>query len=261
LAQRRAAASRPHPKRKPGRPKAVAAEPGPRGGSRKGVATRQLILDAAERCLAEGDFDGVSLRSIGEAAGVDIALVNYHFGSKENLVREVISRRAQVIHDARVQALEEARHKAGNVSPSVDAIVTAFLEPWLKKLASGNADWQNYNRLLCRMSMMPKYLPLASASLDGTALHFINALRAALPKASPQSIYWGYMFLLGAMVQVMAGTGRVERLSNGLCRCDDVDGVLSEMVPFVAGGLHALETPGKRGATAAAAHALLDVTS
>jgi AcrR family transcriptional regulator len=258
LAQRRTAASRPPPKRKPGRPKAAAAT-GARGGSRKGVATRQLILDAAERCLAEGDFDGVSLRAIAEAAGVDIALVNYHFGAKENLLRDVINRRAQVIHEARVQALEEARHEAGNASPSVEAIVTAFLEPWLKKLASGNAHWQNYNRLLCRMSMMAKYLPLASGSLDATALHFINALRAALPKASAKSIYWGYMFLVGAMVQVMAGTGRVERLSNGLCHSEDVDGVLQEMVPFVAGGLRALETTGRRGA-AAAARPLLDVT-
>lgn len=260
MAQRRTAASRPHPKRKPGRPKAAKAGQGPRGGLRKGMATRQVILDAAERCLAAGDFDGVSLRSIGDAAGVDIALVNYHFGSKENLVREVISRRAQVIHEARVRALEEARAKAGTASPSVDAIVTAFLEPWLKKLASGNANWQNYNRVLCRLTIMPKYQVLVSGSLDVTALHFINALRTALPNASPASIYWGYMFLIGAMVQVMAGTGRVERLSNGLCRTDDVDGVLKEMVPFVAGGLRALETLGKRGA-AAALRPLIDARS
>jgi AcrR family transcriptional regulator len=222
----------------------------PRGGSRKGAATRQMILDAAERCLAEVDFDGVSLRSIGDAAGVDIALLNYHFGSKENLVHEVISRRTAVIHEARVGALEAARHKAGTAPPTVDAIVTAFLEPWLKKLASDNANWQNYNRLLCRLSMMPKYLPLISGSLDATALHFINALRTALPKAPAKSVYWGYMFLLGAMVQVMAGTGRVERLSHGLCRSDDIDAVIKEMVPFIAGGLRALENNGKRGSQA-----------
>lgn len=250
MAQRRTATSRPQPKKKTVKPKAVETEQAPRGGSRKGAATRQTILDAAERCLAEGDFDGVSLRSISDAAGVDIALLNYHFGSKENLVSEVISRRAQVIHEARVRALEEARHKAGTNSPTVDAIVIAFLEPWLKKLASDNANWQNYNRLLCRLSMMPKYLPLVSDCLDPTALHFINALRSALPKAAPKSIYWGYMFLLGAMVQVMAGTGRVERLSHGLCQSEDIDAVLKEMVPFIAGGLRALEGNGKRGAQA-----------
>jgi hypothetical protein len=89
--------------------------------------------------------------------------------------------------------------------------------------------------------MMPKYLPLVSDLLDPTALHFINAMRAALPKASPQSIYWGYTFMLGAMVQVMAATGRVELLSRGLCRNDDIDQVLTQLVPFISGGLYSLE--------------------
>ena len=212
-------------------------------GARRGETTKQTILDAAERCLAEGDFDGVSLRTITDAAKVDLALVNYHFGSKENLVREVIARRARILHEARVLALEEARSEAGTISPSVEAIVTAFLEPFLTRLASGDPGWQCYNRVICQLSMMPKYLPLASSVLDPTALHFINALRAALPNASAKSVFWGYMFLLGAMIQVMASTGRVEKLSRGLCRTDDIESVLREIVPFVTGGLCALNAP------------------
>lgn len=211
------------------------------GGARRGDITRRLILDAAERCLAAGDFDGVSLRTISEAAGVDIALVNYHFGSKESLVEEVTERRAREVHDARVLALEEARHAAGTAPPDVEAVVTAFLGPWLKRISSGGAGWQNYNRMLCRLTMMPKYLPLVSKLLDPTALHFINALRAALPKASPESIYWGYMFLLGAVVQIMAGTGRIEQLSRGLCTTEDINAAMREIVPFVCQGLRALE--------------------
>jgi AcrR family transcriptional regulator len=212
--------------------------------TRRSETTKQTIIDAAERCLAEGDFDGVSLRTITEAAGVDLALVNYHFGSKENLVAEVIGRRARLLHEARVLALEEARHRAGNASPSVDAIVTAFLEPWFSRLFTGDQGWRAYNRLLCQLSMMPKYLPLTSTVLDPTALHFINALRTALPRATPEGIYWGYFFLLGPMMQVMAGTGRIERLSHGLCRLDDLEQVLTYMVPFVSGGLYALERAG-----------------
>lgn len=212
------------------------------GGARRGDATRQVILDAAEGCLAAGDFDGVSLRTISEAAGVDIALVNYHFGSKESLVEEVTERRAREVHDARVLALEEARHAAGTAPPDVEAVVTAFLGPWLKRISSGKPGWQNYNRLLCRLTMMPKYLPLVSKLLDPTALHFINALRAALPKANPESVYWGYMFLLGAVVQIMAGTGRIEQLSRGLCTTEDINAAMREIVPFVCQGLRALES-------------------
>ena len=205
------------------RPKTRTSEPAPRGGSRRGAATKEAILDAAERCFAEGDFDGVSLRAITDAAGVDLALANYHFGSKDNLVREVISRRARIVHEARVLALEEARHAAGTTSPTVDAVVLAFINPWLDRLATGDAGWRSYNRLLCQLTMMPKYLPLVSDSLNSTALHFINALRAAAPNAPTRSIYWGYMFMLGALIQVMAGTGRIERLSHGLCQSNDIE--------------------------------------
>lgn len=130
---------------------------------------------------------------------------------------------------------------AGTAPPDVEAVVTAFLEPWLKRISSGDAGWQNYNRLLCRLTMMPKYLLLVSKLLDPTALHFINALRAALPKASQELIYWGYMFLLGAVVQIMAGTGRIEQLSRGLCTTDNINAAMREIVPFVCHGLRALE--------------------
>jgi AcrR family transcriptional regulator len=229
-----------------GRTAAVAAparKAAPRGARvvpRRGDATRLAILNAAERCFGEGGFDGVSLRTITEAAGVDLALANYHFGSKENLLREVIARRARVVHDDRVRALEMARQEAGTRAPAVEAIVTAFLEPLLRRLADGDRGWRYYASLASQLDVLPQFIALTSDVLDPTALHFINALRAALPKASPRSIYWGYMFLIGAMVQVMSATGRIERLSRGLCRSDDIEGALRELVPFVSAGLRAL---------------------
>jgi AcrR family transcriptional regulator len=207
---------------------------------RRGDATRLAILNAAERCFGESGFDGVSLRTITEVAGVDLALANYHFGSKDNLLREVIARRARIVHDDRVRALESARHDAGVCSPSIEAIVTAFLEPLLRRLNGGDRGWRYYASLVSQLDVLPQFIGLTKV-LDPTALHFINALRVALPKAPSRSIYWGYMFLLGAMVQVMSATGRIERLAIGLCRSNDIEGALREMVPFISAGLRALE--------------------
>jgi AcrR family transcriptional regulator len=226
-------------------PRGKAAARGDRVAVRRGDTTRLSILDAAERCFAESGFDGVSLRAITERAKVDSALVNYHFGTKENLLHEVIARRARIVHDERVRALELARQQAGTRSPSVEAIVTAFLAPMLRHLAEGDAGWRHYGSLVSHLDVLPKFTALASGVLDPTALHFINALRLALPNAPEQSIYWGYMFLLGSMVQVMSATGRIERLSRGLCRSDDVEGALRELVPFVSGGLRALGSESK----------------
>jgi AcrR family transcriptional regulator len=223
-------------------PKRKAAPRGVQRMPRRGDTTRLSILDAAERCFGESGFDGVSLRAITELAGVDLALVNYHFGSKDNLLREVIARRARIVHDERVRALEAARHDAGTRSPSIEAIVTAFLEPLLRRLISDDRGWRYYGSLASQLDVLPQFVGLTSDVLDPTALHFINALRLALPKAPPQAVYWGYMFLIGSMVQVMSATGRIERLSRGLCRSDDIEGALRELVPFVSAGLRALGT-------------------
>jgi len=213
---------------------------GRRRGARRGETTRHLILEAAERCFADRGFDGVSLRVITHLAGVDLALVNYHFGSKDDLLRAVIARRARLVHDDRVRALEAARHDAGTRSPSVEAIVTAFLEPLLRRLIAGGRGWRCYGRIVSQLNVLPQFVGLTGDVLDPTALHFINALRLALPKTPAPSIYWGYMFLIGSMVQVISATGRIERLSRGLCRSDDVEGALRELVPFVSAGMRAL---------------------
>jgi AcrR family transcriptional regulator len=226
-------AANPVPRRK-ARPRAE------HGVARRGETTRIAILDAAERCFGEGGFDGVSLRTITEVAGVDLALANYHFGTKDNLLREVVARRARIVHDDRVRALEAARHKAGSRSPSIEAIVIAFLEPLLRRLIRGGRGWRYYGSLVSQLDVLPQFVALTSDVLDPTAIHFINALRLALPKTPPRSIYWGYMFLIGSMVQVMSATGRIDRLSHGLCRSNDIDGALRELVPFVSAGLRAL---------------------
>ena len=207
---------------------------------RRGDTTRLAILNAAERCFGESGFDGVSLRTITEVAGVDLALANYHFGTKDNLLREVIARRARIVHDDRVRALEVARQGAGSKSPSLESIVTAFLEPLLRRLTSGDRGWRHYGSLTSQLDVLPQFVDLTGDVLDPTALHFINALRLALPRTPARRIYWGYMFMIGTMVQVMSATGRIERLSRGLCRSDDIDGALRELVPFVSAGLRAL---------------------
>jgi AcrR family transcriptional regulator len=214
---------------------------GERAVVRRGDTTRLSILDAAERSFAESGFDGVSLRTITERAGVDLALANYHFGSKENLLHEVIARRVRLVHDDRVKALELARQQAGTQSPSVEAIVAAFLAPMFARLGNGDAGWRHYASLISQLDVLPKFTALASGVLDPTAVHFINALRLAMPQAPEASVYWGYMFMLGTMIQVISATGRIERLSRGLCRSDDVDAALREMVPFVSAGLRAME--------------------
>ena len=84
--------------------RARAARVAPGTGSRS-AATRERILDAAEKLFAERGYHGVSIRDVTGAAEVDVALVNYHFGSKEMLLEAVVARRADQLVDEWKRAL------------------------------------------------------------------------------------------------------------------------------------------------------------
>ena len=93
--------------------------------------TRERLLDAAERLFAEAGYTA-SLRDITAAAGANLAAVNYHFGSKEELVKAVLLRRVGPIN------AERRRRLAALESPTTEDVVRAFLEPALR--AIGGAD-------------------------------------------------------------------------------------------------------------------------
>src|SRR5580692_2063793 len=87
---------------------------------------KERILDAAERLFARHGFYGVSVRDITEAAGVDVALVGYHFGSKRELFAAVFQRRAELLNPERLAMLEEVRHAGQRRAPTLEEIVNAF---------------------------------------------------------------------------------------------------------------------------------------
>jgi AcrR family transcriptional regulator len=91
-------------------------------------STKDRILGAAEELFALHGFAGTSLRQVTTQADVNIAAVNYHFGSKENLVNEVFRRRMDEMTAARMGQLEKARvEHPGELRP----VLAAFVEPAL----------------------------------------------------------------------------------------------------------------------------------
>ena len=110
--------------------------------------TKDKIMDAAEKLFARRGFHGTSVRDITGAAGVDLSLVNYHFGSKKELLAAVIERRGQVLNEERVRRLVEERLRAAPEPPSTEAIVDAFFDPILDLLAHAGPGWHSYFSLL-----------------------------------------------------------------------------------------------------------------
>ena len=209
--------------------------------SRPKRTTKDKIMDAAEKLFAKKGFHGASLRNITTAAGVDLALVNYHFGSKERLLAAVLDRRGQVLNEERLQRLAAVRLSAAPHPPSTEAVVDAFLDPILDRLAHAGSGWHNYFSLVAFVNNSPEWgRKLMGKTFNGVVREFIQAVMDSLPGSEPEDIYWGYNFLTGALTLSLAETGRLDALSDGRCRSDDVAALNARLSPYVVAGLRGL---------------------
>ncbi|RMB08488.1 TetR/AcrR family transcriptional regulator [Eilatimonas milleporae] len=198
---------------------------------------KDRILDAAEALFAKHGFDGVTMRQVAMAASVDVALPNYHFGSKRGLFDAVLLRRAEVLNRERLQALEDCTKAAGSGGPAAEAIIDAFLRPLLSDSHAEEEGWRHYYELIAQVNNSPEWGGvLMTKYFDPLVRRFMEALKRALPQADEADIYWCYHFLSGALTLTFAQTGRIDHLSGGKCRSDDLQAAYERMVPFVAAG-------------------------
>jgi AcrR family transcriptional regulator len=200
------------------------------------VSTRERILEKAEHVFAEFGFDGASIRQIGLAAGVPVALLGYHFGSKEGLYRAVFDRRAPTVVEQRLTGLALAEMEP-DLDRRLELIVRALVLPMLHLRAHDKNP--SFGRLLAHETTDPNSQSRGFIRdiFDPVARRVMDALTSALPDRSERDINWAYEFMLGAMVYVMADTGRIERLSNGLCRPEDEASTVPYLVSFLTAGV------------------------
>ena len=198
---------------------------------------RTRILDAAEELFARHGYDAVTLRAIARLAEVDVALANYHFGPKRDLFDAVLMRRAEILNDMRLQELDETMRLAAPERPTVEAIIRAYLHPLLNGPHIHEAGWKNYYALVAYVNNSPEWGgKLMTQFFDPLVGRFIEAFRAALPGAGDAELFWSYHCLSGALTLTFAQTGRIDKLSQGLCRSDDLEAAYEHIVAFTAGG-------------------------
>lgn len=218
----------------------------------RGAATRDALLDAAESLLSIHGYRAPSHRMIAAEAGTHVALVNYHFGSKQALLDSVLTRRSEVLNAERMQLLNACIDKAKPGTPSLDQVIDAFTHPLLNRSEKGGAGWKAYFALIAQVNNSTEFGGvIMTRYFDPVVRVFVDTLKAALPDCDPRDIYWSYHFLSGALTLTFAETGRIDNLSGGLCRSSDLDSVHERLVPFVAAGFRALCGEGERRRLAA----------
>lgn len=198
--------------------------------------TMEQILDAAEYLFSKHGLHGVTLKDVAKRVGVHHTLLNYYFSDKTTLFDAVFSRRAVVTSERRMQALD-AYEAACAGKPTVEGALRAFLDTDLDLYIEGGEGWKNYAALGAQVANTPEWgAELMDEHFDPVVLRLIDLLKKALPDCAEADIFWGYHFVTGALMLTLARTGRIDKLSHGLCKSDDFVAVKERMASFMAAG-------------------------
>lgn len=218
------------------------------------AASLEQILDAAEYLFSRRGLWGVTLKDVAERVGVRPSLLHYYFDDKKALFDQVFARRAAVTNERRINAMDAYLAETGG-KPTVEGALRAFLDTDLDLYISGGEGWRNWAALGAQVGNTPEWgAEMFDSHFDPVVLKLIGLLKLALPDCPEQDIFWGYHFTTGALTLTLARTGRIDKLSGGLCRSDDFAAVKERMASFMAAGFHQIchQRAAERKASAAA---------
>ncbi|PJK05517.1 TetR family transcriptional regulator [Lysobacteraceae bacterium NML91-0268] len=198
-------------------------------------STKDRILNAAEALFAEQGFSATSLREVTSRADVNIAAVNYHFGSKENLVNEVFRRRMDEMSQARLTLLKAAEAEQPG---QIEAILRAFIIPALG--VSTERGGVAFIRVIARAYAEKNdgLRTFLSARYGHVLREFAKALAPCLPGISKEQLYWRLDFVIGALTYAMSDFGVIKRPS-GISEVAHRERATQELIAFAVAGLRA----------------------
>ena len=198
--------------------------------------TKDRILGAAERLFAQHGFSGTSLRQVTALADVNIAAVNYHFGSKENLVNEVFRRRLDELSGQRLMALAKAER---DVPARLEPILAAFIEPALA-LTLDRHGGPAFVRVLARAyaAKNDRLRRFLSEHYGHVLRRFSTAICAVLPELPKDELYWRLDFISGALTYAMADFGLIKRPAQ-ISEPEHCRRAAQSLIAFAAAGLRA----------------------
>lgn len=204
--------------------------------------TKEKILDAAEALFAAKGFRGTTMRAITNKADVNLAAVNYHFGSKQSLLEEVIKRRIIPLNRIRREKLEEVRDVARNKgrTPDIKDVMHAFIEPTLKFKDSSPGAKNFFTFIGCSFTD-------PDATVRQVFLKFIKPIfqllseitTEALPRQPYEQIFWRLMFSMGALFHTINICGNMKTGFMGINCETDTESLVNQIIPFVTAGMKA----------------------
>ena len=178
------------------------------------IDTKKKILDSAQRLIGSQGYAATSVRHIISEAGVNLAAIHYHFGSKEDLLAAVIARKADLVNEERMNLLDRLEAEAGTGPLSVKKV----LEAWFLPMAEAADGDPSFVLLMGRLMSEGMLQTIVEKHFREPAERITGALRRALPELPDEEFRWRMHFMFGAMAFTMCGAKRIYRDRRGHAR-------------------------------------------
>jgi AcrR family transcriptional regulator len=201
--------------------------------------SKRRLLDAAEQLFAERGFDVVSVRDVTQLAKANVAAINYHFGTRDGLIAQVVARHLTPVNEERLARLETLERKWSGKVPPLEEVIDAFVRPLVSAVRKSELS----ERLLCALlgrifALQGALLPSA---IEDQARHlsdrFTRVLGKALPAVSPEELAWRTHFVIGAMIHMLLNQDLLHRITNGVSGMPSMDVTLGRFIRFACAGL------------------------
>lgn len=204
--------------------------------------TQQKIIEAAEIEFAEMGYAGASIREITKRAGVNVAAVNYHFGSKEILFKEMVRYRIEPINRIRIEMLETAQAKSGSKPLPIETVVDFVIRPLLSTfIKQSGGDFRFMRAMGKAMAEERSFMgELHKDIFKEVIAKFSKALSESLGEPGFEKVSYGIHFLSCCILGVMMQHTRLQIISGGKIDLHDMDKLGDYLVTFVSSGLQAL---------------------
>lgn len=210
----------------------------------RGAATSEGILRTALRLMAENGYNGVSIRRICAEAGVNLALMNYHFGTKARLLLAIFQRSATAVNRKRMHMLDELEKKFDGCAPPVEEVLRAFIIPTVDASRDEHEDDLHFLRLSGRLATdpTPEVRAVISEVYDTSVVRCVQSLRRSCAHIPTEEFFMRLVFLYGAMLYARAEIGRVDALAGKLgvdLPRRSVEDTCKYLIPFLAAAFRA----------------------
>ena len=200
--------------------------------------TKTRILDAAEKLFAERGFSETSLRLITSKAEVNLASVNYHFGSKKELIRAVLARYLNVFMPS--AATEIKRLQTANEQASLNDIFSSLIKPLLELNKVRNGGTIIFLQLIGRGYIESQgHLRWFITTHYGEYLQtFVKAVSKSAPHIPAVEMFWRLHFTLGTIVFTMASADALNEIATAdYGEHNNTEAIIRKVIPYMAAGV------------------------